>query len=220
MMPTRVWPMHVRAARPQRMFCQQHIIMTQVEQDSAEACERAASPTAITELQWRRWRACGRGPAARSRCPATPVRLLHRHHTPEPTALPLMSRPQHIPACPNTTQAATHDMETLINMLRCYGYTDAAIGAMLNGTPLCYSSTATFHHLCADLGELARDIERELGWSAVRFVQTGSTVVGFSMVCRRCLWSRRVGCLAWPPLRAIGACLRALPASCPLRSFF
>ena len=69
---------------------------------------------------------------------------------------------------------------TFLNMLRVSGHSDRAVRDMLDGCPLCYSSTAVFQEMCADLGQLAGDIEAEMDWRAVRFVGTGSAVVGFS----------------------------------------
>jgi len=46
--------------------------------------------------------------------------------------------------------------------------------------PLCFSGVDLHSEFCQSLGRLAADLENQMGWKNVRFVQTGSSVVGFS----------------------------------------
>eukprot|EP01124_Arcella_intermedia_P013322 TRINITY_DN19740_c0_g1_i1.p2 TRINITY_DN19740_c0_g1~~TRINITY_DN19740_c0_g1_i1.p2 ORF type:complete len:255 (-),score=28.56 TRINITY_DN19740_c0_g1_i1:31-795(-) len=68
-----------------------------------------------------------------------------------------------------------------INALRLAQFSDENIQDMCNARrPLCFPSAALYEEFCASLGELAERVEKEMGWRNVRFVQTGSSVVGFS----------------------------------------
>jgi len=68
-----------------------------------------------------------------------------------------------------------------INTLRAQNFSDDSIQAMCDGVrPLCFTSPELHSEFCKSLAELAKALEHELGWKNVRFVQTGSSVVGFS----------------------------------------
>jgi len=70
---------------------------------------------------------------------------------------------------------------TYVNMLRVQNHTDEAIQAMCDGKrPMCFARQCVYDELLADLGKLAFKLEKELGWSDIRFGQSGSSVPGFS----------------------------------------
>jgi hypothetical protein len=68
-----------------------------------------------------------------------------------------------------------------VNVLRVEEFTDDAIQDMCNATrPLAFKTVRLHAEFCSALGELAHNLERVHGWRNVRFIQTGSSVVGFS----------------------------------------
>jgi len=68
-----------------------------------------------------------------------------------------------------------------INVLRANQFSDDNIQDMCNATrPLAFSTRQLHEEYCKSLGELAKDLEKEYGWKNIRFIQTGSSVVGFS----------------------------------------
>lgn len=77
-------------------------------------------------------------------------------------------------------QWACNNMETYINMLRACGHSDVKIQAMLDGTPMCFESPEAYRKLRVALKKLSDDVEKEMGWTNVNFVITGSSVPGFS----------------------------------------
>lgn len=65
--------------------------------------------------------------------------------------------------------------------LRLRGFSDDNIQAMASGLrPLCFDGPDEHAEWCKSLGELGKDLETQFGWKNVRFVHTGSSVVGFS----------------------------------------
>jgi len=76
---------------------------------------------------------------------------------------------------------ATGHQWTYVNTLRIQKFSDANIQSMCDGVrPLCFSGEEIHKEFCTTLGNLGRALEKEMGWKNVRFVQTGSSVVGFS----------------------------------------
>jgi len=76
--------------------------------------------------------------------------------------------------------ARGHEWDYLTT-LRIRGFSDENIQAMCEGKrPLCFVNHAEHEEWCKSLGELAKDLEHQFGWKNVQFVQTGSSVVGFS----------------------------------------
>jgi len=68
-----------------------------------------------------------------------------------------------------------------ITTLRLSKFTDDNIQAMASGLrPLCFKGPDEHAEWCKSLGELGKDLETQFGWKNVRFVHTGSSVVGFS----------------------------------------
>jgi len=68
-----------------------------------------------------------------------------------------------------------------INALRIAGFPDVAIQSMCDGLrPLCFTTPEIHQEFCTSLSHLGKKLEEELGLKNVRFVQTGSSVVGFS----------------------------------------
>jgi len=68
-----------------------------------------------------------------------------------------------------------------INCLRLQKFSDVNIQAMADGLrPLCFTGPEIHSEFCHSLGEVAKALETELGWKNVRFIHTGSSVVGFS----------------------------------------
>jgi hypothetical protein len=70
---------------------------------------------------------------------------------------------------------------TYVNMLRVQNHTDEAIQAMCDGKrPMCFARQRVYQNFCSSLADLRGKMEKELGWSDIRFGQTGSSVPGFS----------------------------------------
>lgn len=69
----------------------------------------------------------------------------------------------------------------LVNALRVCGHTDSNIQAMCDGQrPLCFRDAKTHKEFLEDLKNLKVALEAEMGWKNVGFVQSGSSVPGFS----------------------------------------
>lgn len=77
-------------------------------------------------------------------------------------------------------QWACDNTEAYVNMLRLSGFSDERIQAMYDGTPLCFESPEAYREIRVALKQLGKDIEKEMGWTNVNFIITGSSVPGFS----------------------------------------
>jgi len=74
-----------------------------------------------------------------------------------------------------------NNKEKYVNILRVCGFEDAAIQLCLDGKrPLNFTSEEIHRELVHDLAELKTKLETEANLTDVRFVQTGSSVPGFS----------------------------------------
>lgn len=72
------------------------------------------------------------------------------------------------------------NLQVFINILRVSGVTDIAIQAMCDGLrPLNFTESA-YAEFCTSLDLLGRKLEEEFGWRNVRFMQSGSSVLGYS----------------------------------------
>jgi len=71
--------------------------------------------------------------------------------------------------------------EIYVNELRLSGFSDEAIQACLNGDrPLCFISQEIYDEFLTSLRSVKSQLEKETGWKNMSFVQTGSSVVGYS----------------------------------------
>jgi len=76
---------------------------------------------------------------------------------------------------------ASTNADKLVNALRLCGHADHHIQAMCNGTrPLCFKDESLHQEFLDDLRHLKAELEHEMGWKNVGFVQSGSSVPGFS----------------------------------------
>jgi hypothetical protein len=73
------------------------------------------------------------------------------------------------------------NVEIYVNMLRAKGFSDDCIQACIDGKrPLSFKTEELHREFCMDLKELGKKLESELKFTNVWFVQTGSSVPGFS----------------------------------------
>jgi hypothetical protein len=76
---------------------------------------------------------------------------------------------------------ANDNIAIYVNMLRVSGHNDTNIQALCDGDrPLCFPDQAVYAELQQSLKQLKNDLEQETGVANVKFVQTGSSVAGFS----------------------------------------
>lgn len=75
---------------------------------------------------------------------------------------------------------AVDNIAEYVNVLRVADFSDEAIQNMIDGTPLCFPSIASYTKLRKALGTLRDEVEAEMGWTNVGFIITGSSVPGFS----------------------------------------
>jgi len=70
---------------------------------------------------------------------------------------------------------------TYVNMLRVKGFNDQNIQDCLSGRrPLCYKNEEIHSEFCSALNFLKESLEKEANIEIVKFIQTGSSVPGFS----------------------------------------
>jgi len=75
---------------------------------------------------------------------------------------------------------ARDNVHTYISMLRLSGHKDSYIQAMCDGACPLGADPECMSTFCAGLPSFAEKLEKELGWKGARFVQTGSSILGYS----------------------------------------
>jgi len=100
-------------------------------------------------------------------------------HPDEPEAKKRMEKPKELMY--SRWDWATTNIDKLVNCLRLCGHTDPNIQAMCDGfRPLSFRGENLHTQFLDDLQALKEDLEKEMGWHHVGFVQSGSSVPGFS----------------------------------------